>query len=110
MTDWLARALDKKYPGFLSLKRFHAYYKALAAGEGSFIAAVKRIEFPPDTVADVKDLIRKDAATWASEIELSRVRQANLNDAQKVFATRARQGSAAANLVRIDLGLPPIPA
>jgi hypothetical protein len=101
-------ALDKKYRTLKTLKIAHAYWKAAGAITGRFIAAVKGIAVPTDTAADLHALVARDAASQASEIEQSMVSSADYNDAYKVWTARARASTAAANLVRVDLGLPPV--
>jgi hypothetical protein len=103
-------ALNKKYPTFKTLKIARAYYKAAAVLDGAFLAALKKITFPPDTVADAKALIRAIAGDQAIAIEGSAVKSwSQLASVAKTAEQRSRVGSAAANLVRSDLNLPPVP-
>lgn len=102
-------ALDKKYQTFDTLKRARAYYKAAAKIDGGFILKLKMITVPADTAADVHSLIAKTAATQALEIEGSGVK--SWTDLASVIAAvkkADRATTAAANLVRSDLGLPPV--
>ena len=103
------KALDSKYKTFGTLTRARAYYKAAATIEGDFIAKVKKIIVPADTAADLHALIAKSAATQALDIEGSGAQ--SWSDVDSVIAAlekAARATTAAANLIRSDLGLPPI--
>jgi hypothetical protein len=102
------KALNKKFPANMSLKQAHAYYKAWALISGRFIAAIKKIVVPADTAADMHALIARVASTQASQIEMSTVKSADYETAGKVLAARGRAWTAAANLIRVDLGLPAV--
>ena len=103
-------ALYMKYKTFDTLTHVRALYKARATIAGEFIAKVKKIIVPADTAADLHALIAKDAASQALEIEGSGAQSWTEVDSVIAALEKAdRASSAAANLVRSDLGLPPIP-
>ena len=103
------KALLSKYKTFDTLTRARAYYKAVAKIDGEFIAKVKKILVPADTAADLHALIAKDAASQALEIEGSGAQSWTEVDSVIAALEKAdRASTAAANLIRSDLGLPPI--
>lgn len=111
VTNKASKKLDAKYKTFKSLKQARDYYRAAAKIDGTFIAALKKMTVPDDTKADLHSLIAKTAAAQALEIEGSAVKSWAAQGSVAASLTRAaRAASAAANLIRSDLGLPPIPA
>lgn len=101
--------LGKKYPQDLSLKQVRAFYAASVKIETKFITALKKLVVPPDTVTDLKTLIVRHTALQALYIELSKSPSiGDANSARTDIARAERQASAAANQLRLDLGLPPV--
>lgn len=102
-------ALYAKYKTFANLSKARSFYRAYSTIEGAFLAKLKRITVPADTKADMHSLIAKLAAVQALAVEGSGVKswteQVTLDGA---LVKAARAVSAAANLVRSDLGLPPV--
>ena len=99
----------KKYPTFGTLAKSRAYYKADEKIVGKFIAAIKAITFPADMAGDVHTLISREAAFQALDAEGAAAKtwtQVYSVDASEKTAGRA--ATAAANLIRVDLGLPPV--
>lgn len=102
-------ALVRKYPTLDSVKRTRAFYKAIGQLYGRFIAGLKDITFPADTETDARALIRALARVQAVASEGSRVTSMDNVDSIGTEGQRAaRAFSAAANLVRADLDLPPV--
>jgi hypothetical protein len=104
-------ALDKKYKTFGTVKRARAYFKAAAKIEGDFIAGVKNLVVPADTSGDLHALVVKDTALQSLYIEGSAAKSwASVYSVSTAAQKASRAASAAANLIRSDLGLPPVPA
>jgi hypothetical protein len=102
-------ALRKKYRHDATLAGARAFYKGEAAIEGSFIKAVRAIIWPPDTAGDAHTLIVRETALQALDLEGARVRTwADVGSVEKALTGAERAATAAANLVRSDLGLPPV--
>jgi hypothetical protein len=103
------RALNSKYKTFTSLKNARAFYAAATKIEGTFLTTVKKLVVPADTAADLHSLVAKSAALQALEVEGSTVKTwAAVDSVQRASQSADRAASAAANLVRADLGLPPV--
>ena len=103
-------ALYKKYKIYGTLKRARASFKASAKVSRIFTDAIRTIDFPLEMMADVKALLRADAKSQALEIEGSGARSwADVASVGSALTKAYRAGSAAANLVRQDLGLPSVP-
>jgi hypothetical protein len=104
-------ALAAKYKTFGTLARARAYYKAAAALEGRFVASMKLITVPADTTGDFHTLIIRITALQALDIEGSGVKSwAAVSSLQSDLLKAERAAAAVANLIRSDLGLPPVPA
>lgn len=105
-----ANALDKKTPRVLkTLRQARAYYKAAARIEGAFVAAIKAITVPADTAGDLHSLIAKRTAVQALAIEGSGVKSWSAQASVDAALTKAlRTAAGASNLLRSDLGLPPV--
>lgn len=105
------RALVKKYATYGTLSRARAAFKASLANERAFVADLKKIQFPPDTVGDVHALIAKIAVIEALDSSGSAAKTwAKVNSVNALLDKAAVPATGAANLVRIDLGLAPAPA
>jgi hypothetical protein len=103
------KALDKKYPHLTTLARVHAYNKASAKIEGTFILAIKRLVVPADTVGDLHSLVAKATSVQALDLEAAVTR--TYADALRLEPSQIAAGrayTASANLVRSDLNLPPV--
>ena len=101
--------LAKRYKVFRTLKRARAYYRQEAKLSGEFIHDIKGIAVPADTAADLHDLVRRWTADQALELEGSVARSwAEIDDVQAATRKSYRKSTAAANLLRADLGLPPV--
>jgi hypothetical protein len=102
------KTLDKKYKTFGTLSRARAYYKASAKIDLAFINKMKGITFPDDTKGDVHSMVAKWLEVQSLETEGSGVKSwTAVLSVQKALTTASRKASAASNLVRSDLGLPP---
>ncbi len=104
-----SKALAKKYKTFGTLKRAKAYYKALSKLDGTFLADIKAIVVPADTAGDMHDLVRKTAADQA--LELIAAHSTSWPDLDRTYKSLTKsweRSTAAANLLRSDLGLPPV--
>jgi hypothetical protein len=95
---------------FQTLKQVRAYYKGVAKLVGVALAAAKTIQFPPDSAADARAVMRALARMQAVAIEGSGVK--SWAAAGSVASENERAGcalAAASNLLRSDLNLPPVP-
>ena len=101
----------KKYKSKLNtLAGNRAYYKLSATITGTFLKSVRAIVFPTDSAADGHSLIVKNSTLQADELDASVDRTvAAMNTDIKHVNSADDAASAAANLIRGDLGLPPIP-
>jgi len=104
------KALNRKFPKtFKSLKQARRYWRASAKIEGTFIAKIRIIQVPPDTAADMRKLIARVAASQAIELEAAHAKSwLSLSRTDAAMDKIFRRHTAAANLVRSDLGLPPV--
>jgi hypothetical protein len=103
------KALNKKYPKLSTLARVHAYYKASAKIDATFIGAIKRIVVPADTAGDLHSLVARMATVQADDLEAAAARTwLQVLSVDRALAGAVRASNAAANLVRADLNLPPI--
>lgn len=103
-------ALAAQYSGTLTLALGRAYYRAAAAVDGTFLASVRAIAFPPAAAADVSTLLNRVAADEALDVQGSTAATA----AGMAVVKAARPAdlaavAAAGNQVRADLGLPASP-
>ena len=103
-------ALAAQYSGTLTLALGRAYYRAAADIDGTFLASVRAITFPPAAAADVSTLLNRvttdealdaQGSSAATAAGMALVRAARPADLAAV--------AAAGNQVRADLGLPPAP-
>jgi hypothetical protein len=102
-------ALAKKYPSFKTLAVARAYYKAAAAQTATFLKSIRKIIWPADTAADGHSLIAKSSAVQALELAASHATSwARLDEVSGDLRAAYRQATAAANLIRGDLGLKPV--
>lgn len=102
-------ALGKKYKTFGTLARARAYFKAASKIDGAFTAALRKIVVPADTAGDLHSLIVKTTADQALDIEGSGVKSwAAVDSVNAALLKSDRNSTAAANLIRSDLGLPPV--
>jgi hypothetical protein len=103
-------ALWKIYKNKTSLKANRQYCTKLATVMRAELLALQAIEYPEDTTADAKALIRADAA---SEADLRTCAKASnftaWNRAMSLADKASDRAHEAANLIRLDLGLPPVP-
>lgn len=102
-------ALAKKCKTFESLKMARNCYASAAKINGAYVTALKGIQVPADTASDLHALVAKVTAVQAVLIEGSKARSwAAFDSAGTPYVKADRAASAAANLVRSDLGLPPV--
>ena len=102
--------LWKKYKNKTSLKASKAYCAKLDVTLRKWIVALQGITFPDDTKADAKQLIRWNAAKDAHMRTCAKARNFRvLNAAWAAWDTAADRAVEYANLVRLDLDLPPVP-
>lgn len=93
-----------------SLKASRTYCTKLADSERTWLLALQKIVVPADTTADVKALIRLSAADEAHLRSCAKSRSfADWNTAWDRAEKAFSKAVEAANLVRLDLGLPPVP-
>ena len=87
-----------------------AYYKLSATISGTFLKALRAIVYPADSAADGHSLIVKNSTLQADELDASVDRTVAAMNADIAHVNSADDtASASANLIRGDLGLPPIP-
>ena len=102
--------LATKYKTFDSAARARDYFAAAAKLTGALMKAMRAIVFPADSAADAHVVLTKLAAEQALEISGSAVTtldQSNVIGPQIDKVSSAIR--AASNLLRGDLGLPPVP-
>ena len=93
-----------------SFKAYKAYFADLAKRERIFTDSVRLIQFPPEMAAHVANLLDKDSTVEIYMLEASKARNwAAMNKITAKLDAAGDAASAASNLVRQDLGLPPPP-
>jgi hypothetical protein len=101
--------LFKAYQKSTSLAAARKYCAGLAAIDRKVLLALKAIEYPTDTAADGKVHIRYVASQDANERICAKAKTWSEWSRFDKLATKANERAVeAANLVRLDLGLPPI--
>jgi hypothetical protein len=81
-----------------------------AAAELAFYTAVNALVFPPDAVADQRALVRGSSAEYVYFRQMAVAKTAaDFNAAERRASQAANTSAVAANTVRLDLGLPPVP-
>jgi hypothetical protein len=99
--------LYRQYKNATSLKSLKAYCGKLADASRLELAALNMIVYPDDTKADAKVLIRLDAAIEVDLRSCSKsTSMADWNHWYSIATKANERGAEAANLVRLDLGLP----
>jgi hypothetical protein len=97
----------KNRTSFLSWKHWCSKAAKITRTE---MLALKAITYPADTAADAKALIRFDAAEEANLRSCAKAKSwAGLAGDIKLFDKAGNKGHEAANLVRLNLNLPPVP-
>jgi len=103
-------ALAAQYTGSLSLAQGRAYYRAAADIDGTFLAAVRAITFPPAAAADAASLVNRVTADQALDVQGSTVvTAAGMGLVEKARPADLAAVAAAGNQLRADLGLPAAP-
>lgn len=103
-------ALYKKYKNARSLTVLRTYCAKLAKVEGTEAHALNAIVYPVDTAGDAKALVRADAAAEADLRSCAVARTtADWNSSWSLTIHANDRAHEAANLVRLDLGLPAVP-
>ena len=104
-----SKALAAKYKTFGTLARARAYYKANAKIIGTFVARVRNVTVPADTAADFHSMTAKWLAVQSANVEASGAKSwSTLDSAGTAELIAWRLATAASNLVRSDVGLPPV--
>jgi hypothetical protein len=102
--------LFKAYGKATTLKAWRTYCSKLDVATRTFIKAMQGITWPTDTASDAKALIRADAAADANLRSCAKARTAaNWQRAWNLYVKATDRAHEAANLVRLDLGLQPVP-
>ena len=103
-------ALFKKYKNVTSLAGNRTYCAKLAAVEHTELLALQAIAYPADTAADARLLIRAAAAVEADMRSCAKATNwASWNNSWNLGGKAGDRAHEAANLVRLDLGLPSVP-
>ena len=77
--------------------------------DGRYVAVVRALAVPPDTKADLHDLVRQWTALQAIHLQAAHVSSwTEFDDMSAATKKAGQKASAAANLLRSDLGLPPV--
>ena len=106
-----ADRLWKQYKNKNSLSANRKYCAKIAVVDRTELLRLNAIDYPKDTVADVKNLIRHLAAEEAEFRSCAKARSLLNWYREWNLADKANtKGHEAANLVRLDLGLPPVGA
>lgn len=104
------KALWAYYKDKTSLKANRAYCTKLAANQRTLLLAMKAIVWPTDTASDAKILIRALASDDANMRTCAKAGNwAEWNRAWDLHNKASARSHEAANLVRLDLGLQPVP-
>jgi hypothetical protein len=108
-SNTLDDALYKKYRNATSLRSLRRFCAGLSTSEHKFIATIKAIVYPDDTKSDAKALIRLAAGEEAHLRGCAKAASiANWNDQWREAGRVANRRTEAANLLRLDLDLPPV--
>lgn len=104
-----ADALWKQYKNKTSLKAWRQYCTKLAAVVHTELEGLQAIKYPADTASDAKILIRAMAG-WGAQLRAcsNAPNWAAWNRAKNSADKANSRAFEAANLVRLDLGLPPV--
>lgn len=85
------------------------YYRELATAEHAFLLAIRKVDFPADARSRVELLLKLTAESEAWQLRGSAARTRSALDKIQPAILRADQAaSLAADLLRRDLGLPPL--
>ena len=102
--------LIQRYKNKTSLKDLKTYCRRLADVEHNFSIGLGVIRYPDDSVADVKALIRDEAAQEADLRACAKAPKVSVADRAIDLANKARdRAHEASNKLRLDLGLDPLP-
>jgi hypothetical protein len=105
-----SRALWKKYGDTISLKARRTFCSKLDVATRTWIKALQAITWPTDTAADAKALIRAEASADANLRACAKATSSSSAHASwDRFLTFDDRSFEAANLVRLDIGLNPVP-
>ena len=103
-------ALAAQYSGTLTLALGRAYYRAAADIDGTFLASVRAITFPPAAAADAAALINRVTADEALDVQGSTaVTAAGMALVKSARPADLAAVAAAGDRIRADLGLPAAP-
>lgn len=104
------KALFKKYGNATSLKSLKTFCSKLDVVTRSWIKALQAITWPTDTAADAKTLIRAEASADANLRGCAKATGSSSWYASwDLYVKFNNRSIEAANLVRLDLGLNPVP-
>jgi hypothetical protein len=103
-------ALWKKYGKQKTLAQQHALFGGQAAAEQVFMDGIRGLVFPDSMQSDVHDLLKALAEQQLLDLELSKTKTWSAAEAlYKADDAASTAASSASNLLRGDLGLPPVP-
>ncbi len=109
-TDRARDNLFKRYKNKTSLQDWKLYCWKLAAVERDVLVALQSFTYPDDAAADAKALIRDQAAHVAALRTCAKAPNVGaLNRAMDLANKAQDRAHAASNLLRLDLGLDPLP-
>lgn len=95
---------------FVNLKSARACEAKYATANHTFYVAVAAMVVPPDVAADQKALVKASSAEWVdNKIAASARTISDWNAALTAIDKSSTTSSKAANIFRLDLGLPPVP-
>lgn len=102
--------LYKAYNNKVTLKAHREYCSKMAVVTHSQLLALKKVVYPDDTLADIKAMIKAIAAAEANLKTCAIAPNiAAWNRAWSLVEKAQDRAHEAANLVRLDLGLPSVP-
>jgi hypothetical protein len=103
-------ALDAQYSGSLTLAQGRAYYRAAADVDGTFLAAVRAISFPPAVATAAAAVINRVSLDQALDVQGSTVvTAAGMELVEKARPADLAAVALAGNQLRAALGLPAAP-
>jgi hypothetical protein len=109
-TNKAYETLATQYKNVTALKPNKMYCAKLAAADHAELVALQAIDWPKDTAADAKALTRNGAAQEAEERTCAKAATVSeWNQAWNLAGKANDRAHEAANLVRLDLKLPPVP-
>jgi hypothetical protein len=102
-------ALNKQLESARTLSALKKAMKGYVASEITFASCLRAVPWSPDVAADARSLIKAVSTVQVTEQAMSTARSyAEFNEYYKPWHKQALAASSAANVLRGDIGLPPV--